>query len=97
MFSNHKHLRLSTEQIKTLVEMLKKEEQMEAIDKFIAGAIPYPPSVAEPEINQTTETTATKTKPMPTSKPTSNQKSLPKIPPLSSSTETPKKESSNRI
>uniref|UniRef100_A0A183EMQ6 EF-hand domain-containing protein n=1 Tax=Gongylonema pulchrum TaxID=637853 RepID=A0A183EMQ6_9BILA len=43
LFGSHKDLRLTTEQIKTIVEMLKKEEQVEAMQAFISGTVPYPP------------------------------------------------------
>uniref|UniRef100_A0A915PHA8 Mitochondrial proton/calcium exchanger protein n=1 Tax=Setaria digitata TaxID=48799 RepID=A0A915PHA8_9BILA len=43
LFGSHKELRLTTEQIKTIVEMLKKEEHIEAMKAFVAGTVPYPP------------------------------------------------------
>ncbi|VIO88155.1 Calcium-binding mitochondrial protein Anon-60Da, putative [Brugia malayi] len=44
LFGSHKELRLTAEQIKTIVEMLKKEEHIEAMKAFLAGTAPYPPS-----------------------------------------------------
>ncbi|VBB33932.1 unnamed protein product, partial [Acanthocheilonema viteae] len=43
LFGSHKELRLTAEQIKTIVEMLKKEEHIEAVKAFLAGTVPYPP------------------------------------------------------
>ncbi|CAG9530306.1 unnamed protein product [Cercopithifilaria johnstoni] len=43
LFESHKELHLTTEQIKTIVEMLKKEEHIEAMKAFLAGTVPYPP------------------------------------------------------
>ncbi|VDM91900.1 unnamed protein product [Litomosoides sigmodontis] len=44
LFGSHKELRLTAEQIKTIVEMLKKEEHIEAMKAFLAGTISHPPS-----------------------------------------------------
>uniref|UniRef100_A0A8R1TS45 Mitochondrial proton/calcium exchanger protein n=2 Tax=Onchocerca TaxID=6281 RepID=A0A8R1TS45_ONCVO len=43
LFGSHKELRLTAEQIKTIVEMLKKEEHVEAMKAFLSGTVPYPP------------------------------------------------------
>ncbi|VDP25134.1 unnamed protein product [Onchocerca flexuosa] len=43
LFGSHKELRLTAEQIKTIVEMLKKEEHIEAMKAFLSGTVPYPP------------------------------------------------------
>lgn len=48
MFGSHKDLRLTAEQIKTIVEMLKKEEHIEAMKAFLAGSVPYPPPSSSP-------------------------------------------------
>lgn len=48
MFGSQKELRLTAEQIKTIVEMLKKEEHIEAMKAFLAGTIPYPPPSSSP-------------------------------------------------
>uniref|UniRef100_A0A1I7V9B4 CBR-LETM-1 protein n=1 Tax=Loa loa TaxID=7209 RepID=A0A1I7V9B4_LOALO len=48
LFGSHKELRLTAEQIKTIVEMLKKEEHIEAMKAFLAGTVPYPPPPPSP-------------------------------------------------
>lgn len=47
MLSRHKDLQIRVAEIKKIVEMLKKEEEMEALEAFITGISPYPPPPPE--------------------------------------------------
>lgn len=47
LLSRHKDLEVSAAQIKKIVEMLRKEEEMDALEAFISGLSPYPPAPSE--------------------------------------------------
>ena len=40
-------MEVSAAQVKKIVEMLKKEEEMDALEAFISGLTPYPPPPPE--------------------------------------------------
>lgn len=87
MFGSHKDLRLTTEQIKTIVEMLKKEEQIEAMQAFISGTVPYPPVASEDKkiatsvfLDNPADATGEDLKHLPTEKEITNLKSQNKPP-----------------
>uniref|UniRef100_A0A0N5AHP6 Letm1 RBD domain-containing protein n=1 Tax=Syphacia muris TaxID=451379 RepID=A0A0N5AHP6_9BILA len=47
LLSKHKDIEISVVQMKKLVEMLRKEEEMDALEAFITGISPYPPVLPE--------------------------------------------------
>ncbi|VDM23987.1 unnamed protein product [Toxocara canis] len=91
LLSRHKDLKISAEQVKSIVEVLKKEEEMDGLDAFIEGLTPYPPPPPEPPVMPEEDKAAPTTTPIP---PPEMPISMPPIPPAQSKTQSSFKETS---
>uniref|UniRef100_F1KUQ5 LETM1 and EF-hand domain-containing protein 1 n=1 Tax=Ascaris suum TaxID=6253 RepID=F1KUQ5_ASCSU len=92
LLNQHKDLKISPEQISGIVEVLKKEEELEALDAFLQGVTPYPPPPPEPPAMPSEEKTPT-TAPIPPPEVLIDPK-LPPIPPTQSKSQSSFKETS---
>uniref|UniRef100_F1KUB7 LETM1 and EF-hand domain-containing protein 1 n=1 Tax=Ascaris suum TaxID=6253 RepID=F1KUB7_ASCSU len=92
LLNQHKDLKISPEQISGIVEVLKKEEELEALDAFLQGVTPYPPPPPEPPAMPPEEKTPT-TAPIPPPEVLIDPK-LPPIPPTQSKSQSSFKETS---
>uniref|UniRef100_A0A914R9P7 Uncharacterized protein n=1 Tax=Parascaris equorum TaxID=6256 RepID=A0A914R9P7_PAREQ len=92
LLNQHKDLKISPEQISGIVEVLKKEEELEALDAFLQGVTPYPPPPPEPPAMPPEEKTPT-TAPIPPPEMLIDPK-LPPVPPTQSKSQSSFKETS---